>query len=139
MSMLSDEASRACIALLGGGEKRGAFEVEKVIEARGLIQERRHDVPGQRVVCAAMRLPGTEKVIASPRHWDDVARAQVRVLPPLDHATWRDHAEQGFIDQRGQFMNRQQAWLVAVAAGQILRRVGGDSANGGTLYSENIY
>jgi hypothetical protein len=47
--------------------------------------------------------------------------------------------EQGFIDQQGVFMDRQEAWKVAEAAGQIRRRVGGDDRNGGTLYSENIY
>jgi hypothetical protein len=47
--------------------------------------------------------------------------------------------EQGFIDQFGNFYNRQEAWVVAEANGQIKRRVGGDTANGGTLYSENLY
>lgn len=44
--------------------------------------------------------------------------------------------EQGFIDQRGNFLGRQEAWQVAQAAGQIIRRVGGDTEAGGTLYSE---
>ncbi|CAE6710389.1 hypothetical protein [Candidatus Nitrotoga fabula] len=47
--------------------------------------------------------------------------------------------EQGFIDQHGVFMTRTEAWHVAQASGQILRRCGGDDANGGTLYSENLY
>lgn len=46
---------------------------------------------------------------------------------------------QGFIDQRGTFMTREEAWKVAVESGQIKRRVGGDERNGGTLYSENLY
>lgn len=46
-------------------------------------------------------------------------------------------AEQGFIDQWGTFMTREQAWRVAEVAGQILYRVGGDY--NGTLYSENLY
>jgi hypothetical protein len=44
--------------------------------------------------------------------------------------------EQGFIDQHGVFMTREEAWIVAEAACQIIRRVGGDGAR---LYSENLY
>lgn len=51
----------------------------------------------------------------------------------------RSAHEQGFIDQHGAFMSRREAWEVAEAAGQIIRRVGGDEADGGTLYSENLY
>jgi hypothetical protein len=36
-------------------------------------------------------------------------------------------------------MNRLEAWEVAWAAGQIIKRVGNDTMNGGTLYSENLY
>ena len=45
-------------------------------------------------------------------------------------------AEQGFVDQFGVFLTREEAWDVASKAGQIVRRVGGD---GGCLYSENLY
>lgn len=48
-------------------------------------------------------------------------------------------AEQGFIDNRGEFMNRQEAWKVAVAAGQILHLCGGESLDGGSLFSENVW
>ena len=47
--------------------------------------------------------------------------------------------EDGFIDQFGTFFNRQQAWKIAEKRDQIIRRVGGDIAHGGTLYSENLY
>lgn len=47
--------------------------------------------------------------------------------------------EEGFIDQHGNFHTRQQAWKIAEANGQIIHRCGGDTANGGTLYSENLY
>lgn len=70
----------------------------------------------RRVVCAAMRLNRKpHHVIASPRHWDQFANAQVK----LSHYNWRA-AEQGFIDQFGQFMTRPEAYQVALAAGQIL-------------------
>jgi hypothetical protein len=45
-------------------------------------------------------------------------------------------AEQGFVDQIGTFMTREEAWIVAENAGQILYRVGGD---GTKLFSENLY
>lgn len=46
---------------------------------------------------------------------------------------------QGFVDQRGVFLTRTEAWSIALAAGQIIRRVGGNDTDGGTLYSENLY
>lgn len=44
--------------------------------------------------------------------------------------------EQGFINTRGDFLTREQAWVAAEANGQIIRRVGGD---GKKLFSENLY
>jgi hypothetical protein len=91
----------------------------------------------RRVVCAANKMKdGT--IVCGARHYDDVMRG---VFRKLDNSAGRTVtvAEQGFIDQRGRFMNRQEAWKVAEAAGQIARHVGGDTSNGGTLYSENLY
>jgi hypothetical protein len=85
------------------------------------------------VVCAAIRNGGYE-VICGPRHWDST----MRVAVALSGGQWKS-AEQGFVDQFGQFMTRQEAWKVAEAAGQICYRVGGDERDGGTLYSENLY
>lgn len=45
-------------------------------------------------------------------------------------------AEQGFIDQFGEFMTRKEAWTVAEAAGQI--KYPKDYCKG-TLYSEDLY
>lgn len=89
----------------------------------------------RRVVCAANRDPFSGGIIIGVRHWDDLMRKQAEVF------AWArcGDEEQGFIDQRGIFMSRQEAWKVAEAAGQIIKRVGGDDAGGGTLYSENLY
>ncbi len=87
----------------------------------------------RRVVCAAMR-HSAGSVICSPRHWDKVAVDRVGG----QGGPWKG-AEQGFVDQRGVFMTREEAWKVAEAAGQIIRRVGGDTLNGGHLFSENLY
>lgn len=78
----------------------------------------------RRVVCAALR-DGFGTVICGPRHWDSICRSD-------RHDGW----VQGFVDQHGVFMTREEAWTVAFDAGQIIRRVGGD---GERLFSENIY
>lgn len=44
--------------------------------------------------------------------------------------------DQGFIDQFGDWLCREDAWVVAVNQNQVRRRVGGDE---GHLYSENLY
>jgi hypothetical protein len=87
----------------------------------------------RRVVCAANR-DASGVVILGVRHWDAFMHAQADSLPWIAGSH-----EQGFIDQLGDFMDRHEAWQVAEAAGQIIRRVGGDDADGGTLYSENLY
>lgn len=96
----------------------------------------------RRIVCAANREAGTDLHITGPRHWDGTMTAQFHMVKGHCEETLNripKFKEQGFIDQHGEFLNRQEAWKVAEAAGQIIRRVGGDEANGGTLYSENLY
>jgi hypothetical protein len=80
-------------------------------------------IPQRVVVCAALRR--REVIICGPRHWDSICRG-----------TSKDGWEQGFVDQKGVFLTREEAWPIAKAAGQIIRRVGGDE---GRLYSENLY
>lgn len=87
----------------------------------------------RRVVCAANR-DASGLVIIGARHWDAFMHAQADSQPWVAGCH-----EQGFIDQHGVFMDRREAWQVATAANQIIRRVGGDDADGGTLYSENLY
>ena len=90
------------------------------------------------VVCAANRLnipwiEGTTKykIAIGVRHFDMV------MLEQMPKPLWSDYEiEQGFIDQFGLFMTREEAYLVAQAAGQIKYRCGGDE---GVLYSENLY
>lgn len=85
----------------------------------------------RRVVCAAVRHTGTGLVVCGARHFDMVMHAQIEALGLPD-----DWDEQGFIDQRGTYMTREEAFGVASAAGQIIRRCGGDD---GQLFSENLY
>jgi len=62
-----------------------------------------------------------------------VMRGQVE--EDADGTEW----EQGFLDNKREFLSRTEAWKVAVSANQLVSRCGGDSSNGGTLYSENLY
>lgn len=99
-----------------------------------------HEKQVRRVVCAANRCPKTGHIILGARHWDESMHTHNGLFR---YAGYSKHdanfSEQGFIDQHGIFMDRNEAWIVAEAAGQIIRRVGGDEADGGTLYSENLY
>lgn len=88
-----------------------------------------------RVVCSACKMTdGT--IVLGARHWDG---RMIAMASMLNRQRSHDPNDQGFIDQWGRFMSRTEAWKVAEAAGQILYRCGGDTANGGTLYSENLY
>ena len=86
------------------------------------------------IVCAAMRHAHTGTIICSPRHFDERCAEVVGYT----QGGWHD-AEQGFVDQHGVFFSRTEAWHIASKGNQIVRRCGGDTANGGTLYSENLY
>jgi hypothetical protein len=44
--------------------------------------------------------------------------------------------DQGFVDQRGNYYTRAEAWVIAAKEGQIIRTIYGQE---GTLYSENLY
>jgi hypothetical protein len=83
------------------------------------------------VVCSAIK-DEAGFVVCGPRHFDQV---MVNTIHP-DARGYTGNFEQGFIDQFGVFMTRQEAWEVAKAAGQIKYRCGGDE---GVLFSENLY
>lgn len=93
----------------------------------------------RRVVCAAVKLG--PYVVLGARHYDMTMRVHINQIgEDWDELKSRLHEEkQGFIDQHGEFMSRCEAWNVAKAAGQIIKEVGGNDLNGGTLYSENLY
>lgn len=91
----------------------------------------------QRVVCAAIRY-SDGSVITSARHHDGLMREIVSCMADR-YRIPMDEVEEGFIDQYGTFLTRREAWKIAETNGQIIRRVGGDTVDGGTLYSENLY
>jgi hypothetical protein len=90
----------------------------------------------RRVVAAANKYD-CGFIAVGARHWDERMRQQI--LFAREHGRAEDGEVQGFIDQRGQFLTRGEAWKVAEAAGQILFRGGSDTMDGGYLFSENLY
>lgn len=99
----------------------------------------REGAPQRRVVCAALQYG--PMMVVGPRHYDPIMRAHIALYkasmkhPELSEQRW-PMALQGFVDQWGTFMTREEALEVARAAGQIMRRVGGDETQ---LFSENLY
>jgi len=83
----------------------------------------------QRIVCAAIILKSGH-IIASARHFDMLMRKQIDRCG----LTIRG-AEQGFIDQWGNFLSREEAWIVAERQEQIRKHTGPH----GTLFSEDLY
>lgn len=92
---------------------------------------------GRRIVCAAIRDVRSGFVVAGVRHFDEIMRKNAKQYDTESSVApnWR----QGFLDNNYQFLTRREAWPIAEAAGQIIRRCGGDDAQGGMLYSENLY
>lgn len=85
----------------------------------------------RRVVCAAVKI--NDHIVCSARHYDPLMLAQMNLI---EEAYSGANVVQGFIDQFGIFLTREEAWSVAVDAKQINRRVGNDE---GKLFSENLY
>ena len=87
--------------------------------------------PKQRVVCAALR--NGDRIICGPRHFDSIMRQQVAASEGIEF--WR-RADQGFVNQYGEFLGREEARMVALDNNQVANRCGGDQTQ---LYSENLY
>ena len=51
----------------------------------------------------------------------------------------RNTEVQGFLTNKHRFVDRKEAWKIAVEQNQIIRRCGNDTKDGGTLWSENLY
>lgn len=92
----------------------------------------------QRIVCAAVQFNccGKRLVAVGAHHYDKVMTACLEAM-----ANEIESETQGFIDNSGNFLTREEAWTVAVKARQVIRRIDGDgdTINGGKLFSENLY
>ncbi len=104
------------------------------------------DHPIRMVVCAANRIfcyhdagqTGDFHLVLGPRHFSPTMHLHIAAMVAAGCGTregWRS-SEQGFIDQHGQFMTREEAWTVAVAAGQVRY---GPHLSGGKLDSSDLY
>ena|SRR5665213_1626441 len=94
-----------------------------------------------RIVCAACKHTDG-RIVCGPRHFDETMWKQILNVPVLDYrelntveVTW-SNAEQGFINQFGTFYTREQAWVIALDNGQIIRY---NDWQTGTLHSEHLY
>jgi hypothetical protein len=93
--------------------------------------------PQQVVVCAACRRG--ETILAGARHFDKVMSSQIIAIDGGLFPGGGVGFEEGFIDQFGDFLTREEAMKIAIAAGQkvdIKRGCGGDKE---ILYSEGLY
>lgn len=88
------------------------------------------------VVCAAMRNKDG-LIICGARHYDTVMREQVKALGGYEKWMESGPIEQGFIDQRGNFLTREEAYIIAKKNGQIVQKSG--SVHIPELYSEDLY
>jgi len=84
------------------------------------------------IVCAAM-LMEDGLVVPGIRHYSPDMRTALFGLYGVGYHL--KVKEQGFVDNRGQFLNREDAWKVAEENGQIRYEV----SRPGTLFSENLY
>lgn len=76
-----------------------------------------------------------ELVICGARHYDRWMHKQLAAIDP-NFSKNKYKCMQGFIDNEGNFLTREEAWIVAEREGQIRQRVGGDNPK---LFSENLY
>ena len=91
--------------------------------------------PIQRViVCAAIK--ANEKILVGARHFCPIMLENLKLLKSCE--TVSEPIEQGFIDQHGVFLDREQALEVAEQAGQINTRRPKTQPED-RLFSEDLY
>ena len=97
-------------------------------------------IPGRFVVCAAVKYG--ELIIAGARHFDHVMHSQLDRIKEdklIEEDALGEYVE-GFIDQFGVFMDRSEAYHVALAGGQLnTRRLKSGNQGSTELFSEDIY
>lgn len=89
----------------------------------------------RRVVCAAIRAENGD-VIVGIRHYSQDMHYQIRNRLDGHRFENRFDDDQGFVNTWGEYLTRKQAYLVALANGQIIRP---EACPGGVLYSEGLY
>lgn len=90
----------------------------------------------RRIVCAAVRLKDGH-IVSSVRHFDMLMHDQFAKLESTYTKADKMSAEQGFLDNHGEFRTREQAYYIARNAGQIRYKTG--NPNSSELFSEDLY
>jgi hypothetical protein len=85
-----------------------------------------------RVVCAALKCKATGRIVLGLRHWDVFMHQNMS----QESVSTTANTEQGFVNQKGEFLTREEAWKVASDANQFIN---GRSQLPGFLFSEDIY
>lgn len=93
----------------------------------------------RRVVCSAIRAAdGT--LLLGIRHYSRDMHEQIAKRKDGEKFKHRLDEDQGFVDQWGKFMTREEAYRIAELSGQIIRPGHcGEGLNGLKLYSEGLY
>jgi hypothetical protein len=104
--------------------------LEKLTYAKPLAE----GLSNPRIVCAAILRIKDGKMLLGARHYDSHMRQHlVRDWLSVE-------VEQGFVDQHGRFLTREEAWEIAEKEGQIRVILPcQDNYETKLLYSENLY
>ena len=93
----------------------------------------------RRVVCAAIRA-ADGSILLGIRHYSRDMHEQIEARKDGYKFAHRHDEDQGFVDQHGSFMSREEAFKVAAAVKQIIAPGScGAGLNGPKLYSEGLY
>ena len=93
----------------------------------------------RRIVCAAIRA-ADGRVLLGIRHYSVDMHAQLARRDDHNRFHHLMGENQGFVDQHGVYMTREEAYQVALAAGQIIYpEACGEGSSGPKLYSEGLY
>lgn len=93
----------------------------------------------RRVVCAAIRA-ADGSLLLGIRHYSRDMHAQIEARRDGEKFVYRHDEDQGFVDQYGVWMGREEAYQVAKAAGQLVHpELCGSALDGPKLYSEGLY
>jgi len=88
----------------------------------------------KRIVCAACKYK--DILFISARHFDKLMHNQIAAMGLTEEVTNnKDLVIQGFIDNKGEFLNRKEAAIVAKRANQIRKKHGSKY----DLFSEDLY
>jgi hypothetical protein len=93
----------------------------------------------RRVVCAAIRAADGD-VLLGIRHYSADMHAQMMARQDGQKFVHRHRQDQGFVDQWGKYMTREEAYQVAQDSGQLLHPDAcSNGPDGQKLHSEGLY